>query len=93
MVSVKEKAEHDFVRGSKGYYRLAKTKAVQLGINNEWLKAQGLVSIKEQWVKVPLSKWRMNRPVRSRMQGGVGRAGEKLALTRLAFGLPIFINM
>ena len=26
----------------------------------------------------------MNRPVRSRMQGGVGRAGEKLALTRLA---------
>jgi len=24
----------------------------------------------------------MNRPVRSRMQGGVGRAGEKLALTR-----------
>jgi RNA-directed DNA polymerase len=36
---------------SKGYYRLAKTKAVQLGINNEWLKAQGLVSVKEQWVK------------------------------------------
>jgi len=22
-----------------------------LGINNEWLKAQGLVSVKEQWVK------------------------------------------
>ncbi len=36
---------------SKGYYRLAKTKAVQIGINNEWLKAQGLVSVKEQWVK------------------------------------------
>jgi RNA-directed DNA polymerase len=36
---------------SKGYYRLAKTKAVQLGINNEWLKAQGLVSVKDQWVK------------------------------------------
>ena len=35
--------------------------------------------------KVPLSKWLMNRPVRSRMQGGVGRAGEKLALTRLCF--------
>jgi RNA-directed DNA polymerase len=32
---------------SKGYYRLAKTKAVQLGINNEWLKAQGLVSVNE----------------------------------------------
>ncbi len=25
----------------------------------------------------------MNRPVRTRMQGGVGRAGEKLALIRL----------
>ena len=36
---------------SKGYYRLAKTKAVQLGINNKWLKAQSLVSVKEQWVK------------------------------------------
>jgi len=27
----------------------------------------------------------MNRPVRIRMQGGVGRAGEKPALTRLGF--------
>ena len=26
----------------------------------------------------------MNRPVRTRMRGGVGRAGEKPALTRLA---------
>jgi len=36
---------------SKGYYRLAKTKAVQMALNNDWLKAQGLVSVKEQWVK------------------------------------------
>jgi len=36
---------------SKGYYRLAKTKAVQLGINNAGIKAQGLVYLKEQWVK------------------------------------------
>ena len=36
---------------SKGYYRLAKTKAVQLALNNKWLKSQGLVSIEEQWVK------------------------------------------
>jgi len=35
---------------AKGY-RLAKTKAVQMGLNNDWLKAQGLVSVKEQWVK------------------------------------------
>ncbi|WP_230987915.1 group II intron maturase-specific domain-containing protein [Bathymodiolus japonicus methanotrophic gill symbiont] len=36
---------------SKGYYRLAKTKAVQLALNNNWLKSQGLVSAKGQWVK------------------------------------------
>lgn len=36
---------------SKGYYRLAKTKAVQIALNNKWLKSQGLVSIEEQWVK------------------------------------------
>jgi len=36
---------------SKGYYRLAKTKAIQTGLTNDWLKAQGLVSLKEQWVK------------------------------------------
>jgi len=35
----------------------------------------------------------MNRPVRSRMQGGVGRAGEKLALTRFRnFFLQILIQ-
>ncbi len=37
--------------GSKRYYRLAKIKAVQMGLNNDWLKAQGLVPVKEQWVK------------------------------------------
>ena len=36
---------------SKGYYRLAKTMGVQLGINNQWLENQGLVSIRQQWVK------------------------------------------
>jgi len=36
---------------SKGYYRLAKTKAVQIALNNKWLKSQGLVSIEDQWVK------------------------------------------
>jgi len=36
---------------SKGYYRLAKTKAVQLALNNTWLKQQGLASIEVQWVK------------------------------------------
>ena len=36
---------------SKGCYRLAKTKAVQMALNNDWLKSQGLVSVKEEWVK------------------------------------------
>ncbi len=36
---------------SKGYYRLAKTKAIQIAISNDWLKSHGLVSVKEQWVK------------------------------------------
>jgi hypothetical protein len=35
---------------SKGYYRLVKTKAVQIALNNKWLKSQGVVSIEEQWV-------------------------------------------
>ena len=35
---------------SKGYCRLAKTKAVQIGVSNQWLEKQGLVSIKHQWV-------------------------------------------
>jgi len=36
---------------SKGYYRLAKTKAVQIGLNNDWLTSQGLVSVQQQWSK------------------------------------------
>jgi len=36
---------------SKGYYRLAKTKAVQIGLNNDWLTSQGLVSAQQQWSK------------------------------------------
>ena len=36
---------------SKGPYRLAKTFAVNQGLSNKYLKRQGLVSIKELWVK------------------------------------------
>jgi RNA-directed DNA polymerase len=36
---------------SKGYYRLAKTKAMQMGLTNQWLKTQGLMSLKDQWIK------------------------------------------
>ncbi len=50
-VGVPVKAAISIGLSSKGYYRLAKTKAVQIGLNNAWLKAHGLVSLKEQWVK------------------------------------------
>ena len=36
----------------KGPYRLAKTLATQSGMTNQWLKDQGLLSVKELWVKI-----------------------------------------
>lgn len=36
---------------SKGPYRLAKTLATQSGMTNKWLEKQGLVSVREQWIK------------------------------------------
>ncbi len=35
----------------QGPLRMAKTKAVQIGLNNDWLKTQGLVSVREKRVK------------------------------------------
>ncbi|WP_080521295.1 group II intron maturase-specific domain-containing protein [Methyloprofundus sedimenti] len=50
-LGVSESAAIRLGMSSKGYYRLAKTKAVQLALNNNWLKSQGLVSVEAQWVK------------------------------------------
>lgn len=36
----------------KGPYRLAKTLATQSGMTNQWLKGQGLLSVKELWVNI-----------------------------------------
>ncbi len=36
----------------KGPYRLAKTLASQSGMTNKWLKDQGLLSVKDLWVKI-----------------------------------------
>ena len=36
---------------SKSYWHLARTPATQQAMSNAWLKAQGLVSIKECWMK------------------------------------------
>jgi RNA-directed DNA polymerase len=36
---------------SKGYWHLSRSKALQVGMTNDWLKAQGLVSIRALWMK------------------------------------------
>ena len=36
---------------SKSYWHMARTPAMQQGISNAWLKAQGLVSVKDLWSK------------------------------------------
>ena len=36
----------------KGPWRSSRTMATQTGMTNKWLKDQGLVSVKEQWVKI-----------------------------------------
>jgi RNA-directed DNA polymerase len=36
----------------KGYWRLSKTLATQTGMTNEWLEKQGLLSIKQLWMKI-----------------------------------------
>jgi hypothetical protein len=36
----------------KGPWRLARTLATQTGMTNKWLKAQGLLSVKELWVEI-----------------------------------------
>ena len=36
---------------SKSYWHLARTPATQQGMSNAWLKAQGLISIRDEWMK------------------------------------------
>ncbi len=36
----------------KGYWHPAKTYATQMGMSNQWLKKQGLISVKELWVSI-----------------------------------------
>ena len=36
---------------SKSYWRLSKTLATQLGMTNQWLKEQGLISVRDLWMK------------------------------------------
>lgn len=36
---------------SKSYWHLSRTLATQTGMTNEWLESQGLINIREQWMK------------------------------------------
>ncbi|MGQ0657550.1 MAG: hypothetical protein ACT4NU_05550 [Chromatiales bacterium] len=36
---------------SKGPYRMSRTRVTQVAMSNAWLTAQGLVSIREQWIR------------------------------------------
>ena len=36
----------------KGPWKLARTLATQIGMTNQWLKGQGLISVKELWVNI-----------------------------------------
>jgi len=36
----------------KGYWHLAKTEAMNVGLSNAYLKKQGLTSIRTLWIKV-----------------------------------------
>ncbi len=35
---------------SKAYWRSAKTKGIQIALNDEWLKKQGLISLRDRWI-------------------------------------------
>ncbi len=40
------------VSSRKGYWKLSRTLATNMGMGNAWLEEQGLISLKEQWVKI-----------------------------------------
>lgn len=48
-VSLKTAIQHGV--SSKSYWHMARTPAMQQALNNEWLQAQGLPSIKQLWCK------------------------------------------
>jgi RNA-directed DNA polymerase len=48
-VSLKTAIQHG--TSSKSYWHMARTPALQQALNNDWLKAQGLLSIQQLWCK------------------------------------------
>jgi hypothetical protein len=54
-------------RSRKGPWRLSRTLATHTGMTNEWLRQQGLLSLKELWVKMDDTV--RNRRLRTRTHG------------------------
>lgn len=75
---------------SKGSYCMSRTKVTQMAMSNRVVKTARLRSRSK--ITGPVFITCFNRLVRTRMLGGVGRAGAIPALTRLArnFALPSF---
>ena len=48
-VSLQTAIQHSV--SSKRYWRMARTPAMQQALSNAWLKAQGLVNVKDLWSK------------------------------------------
>jgi RNA-directed DNA polymerase len=48
-LSLKTAIQHGV--SSKSYWHMARTPALQQALSNAWLKAQGLVSVKDLWCK------------------------------------------
>jgi len=51
-LGVSRSAAINIGKSRKGPWKLARTLATQVGMNNQWLKEQGYVSVKELWVNI-----------------------------------------
>ncbi|MGH8864160.1 MAG: group II intron reverse transcriptase/maturase [Burkholderiales bacterium] len=81
-VSLKSAIQHGV--SSKSYWHMARTPVTQQALNNTWLAAQGLLSVKDLWCKAQgytqnktssrKPTW-LFRPLRTRTVGGVGAGG------------------
>lgn len=51
-LGVTEAQINKVVSSRKAYWKLSRTLATNMGMGNEWLAEQGLISLKEQWIKI-----------------------------------------
>ncbi len=63
----------------KGPWRLSRTLATQTGMTNDWLKDQGLLSVKELWVHIhyPVRPGNLCEPPGADPHAGWWEPGEK----------------